>query len=410
MVMRQVCVLGCGALGTVLSNLVVGNLSKLSGYNPKVLWYVRDEEYSQKRLIDVINTYRENKKYLPGVKISDGVVASSDAACVAAAADVVLFAYATRHVTEILETVKKHLKKDVLFISFSKGLVAPEGKTPMGQEDIWLVSEEVRRITGVEAVVVSGAMTAHGLAKGEFTDVTLGSSNEQAAEEVKKILETENLLLTWTPDVTTVEICGALKNILSVAAGIVDGLKLGTNTKSAIIRLGLYEMGQYCHYMYGKYDTRQSTLLESCGVSELFKCMLRQSDLMPEVGDDWDVFNILIGRRLSDPKHSKMTVEEIEQSLHPDFVASGPDTAKKVKQLTRFYAFRSVKPLPCLQVARFLAHDLYAALVHAPLRAVSTLHGRPFDLYPISFGKYANSDVEPSSCTLVSLSFPLRCL
>lgn len=124
--------LGCGALGTVLSNLVVGNLSKLSGYNPKVIfqintqallqvmWYVRDEECLQKRLIDVINTQRENKKYLPGVKISDNVVVSGDAASVAAAADVILFAYATRHVTEILQTVKGHLKKDVLFISFSK--------------------------------------------------------------------------------------------------------------------------------------------------------------------------------------------------------------------------------------------------------------------------------------------------
>lgn len=75
------------------------------------------------------------------------------------------------------------------------------------------------------------------------------------------LLQTENLLLTWTPDVTTVEICGALKNILSVAAGIVDGLKLGANTKSAIIRLGLYEMGQYCHCMYGKYGEYPSHVI-----------------------------------------------------------------------------------------------------------------------------------------------------
>ncbi len=60
-------------------------------------------------------------------------------------------------------------------------------------------------------------------------------------------------MLTFTEDVTTVEICGALKNILSVAAGIVDGLRLGANTKSAILRLGLYEIGQYCQFMYAKY-------------------------------------------------------------------------------------------------------------------------------------------------------------
>lgn len=58
--------------------------------------------------------------------------------------------------------------------------------------------------------------------------------------------------------------------------------------------------------------------------------MLRQSDLMPVVGDDWDLYNLIIGRMLADPQYVKMTVEEIENSLQPDFVASGPDTAKKV--------------------------------------------------------------------------------
>lgn len=59
----------------------------------------------------------------------------------------------------------------------------------MSHADIWLVSEEIRRVTGLEAAVVSGAMTARGLAKGEFTEVTLGTISEQAAEEVKKLLE-----------------------------------------------------------------------------------------------------------------------------------------------------------------------------------------------------------------------------
>ncbi len=62
-----------------------------------------------------------------------------------------------------------------------------------------------------------------------------------------------NLILHTTRDVTTVEICGALKNILVVAAGIVDGLGYGSNTKSAVLRLGMFEIGQYCKFMYAKY-------------------------------------------------------------------------------------------------------------------------------------------------------------
>ncbi|VDN25452.1 unnamed protein product [Dibothriocephalus latus] len=67
-------------------------------------------------------------------------------------------------------------------------------------------------------------------------------------------------MLTCTRDVITVEICGALKNILVLAAGIVDGLRLGTNTKSAVIRLGLYEIGQFCQYMYAKYVSSSDLL------------------------------------------------------------------------------------------------------------------------------------------------------
>ncbi|KAM7536527.1 hypothetical protein Aperf_G00000087866 [Anoplocephala perfoliata] len=327
--MKQVCVLGCGAMGTALCNLVAKRLPTLSEYNPNVLWYVRDEKHGGRSLIEHIKTSGENNKYLPGVKLLENIVVSTDSIAVAEAADVILFAYPIHHVTEILEIIKSHLKNDILFISFSKGLVVEKVEDYM-PTDIRLVSEEVHRLTGFDSVVVSGAITARGLASGEFSEVTLGAKSPEDAEEVKKLLQSENLQLTWTDDVASVEICGALKNILSVAAGVVDGLRLGANTKSAIIRLGLYEIGQYCRYAYGKYGTREETLLESCGVSELFKCMLRQSDLMPTIGDDWDLYNLLIGRMLSDPEYAKMTVEQIQQSLHPDFVASGPDTAKKI--------------------------------------------------------------------------------
>lgn len=59
--------------------------------------------------------------------------------------------------------------------------------------------------------------------------------------------------------------------------------------------------------------------------------MLRQSDLMPQIGDDWDFFNLLIGRMLSNPEYAELSLDDIQRSFQPDFVASGPDTAKKVR-------------------------------------------------------------------------------
>ena len=86
----------------------------------KAIWYVRDEQLGECRLIDVIRANGENKKYLPGVKIANNIIVSDDPVSVSAAADVIFFAYATRHVTEILEKIKGHLRKDVTFVSFSK--------------------------------------------------------------------------------------------------------------------------------------------------------------------------------------------------------------------------------------------------------------------------------------------------
>ncbi len=84
------------------------------------MWYVRDELYDDVRLSEIIKNHRENRKYAPGIEIDHNVKVSEDPAEVAKLADVILFAYATRHVHEILEVIKPFLKPDVLFISFSK--------------------------------------------------------------------------------------------------------------------------------------------------------------------------------------------------------------------------------------------------------------------------------------------------
>lgn len=84
------------------------------------MWHIRDEEYEGVRLAEIIKNQGENRKYAPGIQIDENVIVCENAAEVAAAADVILFAYATRHVHEILETIQPHLKVDVLFVSFSK--------------------------------------------------------------------------------------------------------------------------------------------------------------------------------------------------------------------------------------------------------------------------------------------------
>ncbi|VDN96111.1 unnamed protein product [Rodentolepis nana] len=229
-VMKQVCVLGCGSMGTVLCNLVAERLLSLPGYNSKVLWYVRDEKYCDCDLKEHIRTYGENKKYLPGVKILENVVISDDAGAVAEAADVVLFAYATRHVTEILDAVKSHLKKDVLFVSFSKGLVVRESASSFVQPDIVLVSEEIRRVTGLESIVISGALTARGLAGGEFCEVTLGAKCQKDSEEIKQILH-----VSKTVNYLNYPLRRSLKNVKLIICQKLELSKIGTRQSGLCI-------------------------------------------------------------------------------------------------------------------------------------------------------------------------------
>ena len=90
-----------------------------------------------------------------------------------------------------------------------------------------------------------GANIANEVALGQFCESTIGSRHPEQAEMFKLMLDTRNFRINIIDDVQGVELCGALKNIVAIAAGIVDGLGLGENTKAAVIRIGLIEMKHF---------------------------------------------------------------------------------------------------------------------------------------------------------------------
>jgi len=323
--------LGYGAMGSAVANQLAANVLHLDEFNDEILWYVRDEEFGGFSLLDEVKRTRSNPKYAPDVKLLKNVVICGSLEDVAVASDVLILIVSARHVLHVLKTIRGHMKQDVLFVSLSKGLI--DYQSPAHSFD--LISEVVLRELGIGTVVVSGAYNARGLLKGHFAEITVGTPNEADGAIVKRLLSCDSLELTWTDDACTVEVCGALKNILAVASGIMDGLGYGANTKSAIIRLGLYEIGQYRRFLYGKFPYNPSTLLQSCGASELFLCILHKSDEVPKTGDDFDFFNLILGRMLTEKKYSKMNSTSIENSLHHDLVASGPDAARKVNSELR---------------------------------------------------------------------------
>uniref|UniRef100_A0AA85J5Z1 Glycerol-3-phosphate dehydrogenase [NAD(+)] n=1 Tax=Trichobilharzia regenti TaxID=157069 RepID=A0AA85J5Z1_TRIRE len=324
---KRVVVLGCGAWGTATVKLVADNVKSSKEFHEEVYWYVRDEDCNGRSLTTWINQEHINPKYLPTLDIPSNVSASSNIQKVVEEADIILVSYPSCYILWLVENVKKFIKDGAYFVSFCKKVVEEadiilvsypscyilwlvenvkkfikdgayfvsfcKGLILCPEENrIKLVSDVIREQTGKSCVVVIGATTAVEVAKQHFTEATIGSKNLTYAHEVKRLLQSDYLKLVITQDDVGVELCGALKNVVAIAAGICHGLDLGDNTKAAVLRIGFWEVSEL--------------------MKELFpdRGMSYRSDEIPDIGADLDILNITYGRRLS-------LSDTVKSSLHP---------------------------------------------------------------------------------------------
>ncbi|CAL8075554.1 unnamed protein product [Calicophoron daubneyi] len=174
------------------------------------------------------------------------------------------------------------------------------------KNELTLVSDLVRQKTERPCIPVIGATTALEVAWKHFTEATIGSDNLELGREVKSLLQTSYFRLVISDDPVGVELCGALKNVVSIAAGIVDGLEQGDNTKSAILRIGFWEMIELMKELFPNRGVKDVTLEQSCGIAELFVCMSHRSDVLPAVGTDVDVMNIVLGKALAQERRASV--------------------------------------------------------------------------------------------------------
>ncbi|TNN07657.1 Glycerol-3-phosphate dehydrogenase [NAD(+)] [Schistosoma japonicum] len=147
--------------------------------------------------------------------------------------------------------------------------------------------------------------------------------------------KTDYLKLVITQDDVGVELCGGIKHIVAIAAGICDGLKLGDNTKSAVLRIGFWEMSELMKELFPDRGTDWLTIEQSCGMAELFMCMSHRTDDIPDIGSDLDLMNITVGHKLSRPGSSFDL-----QSLTKDPNRTFADGVEYAKQIYRILAAR----------------------------------------------------------------------
>ncbi|KAK6928428.1 Glycerol-3-phosphate dehydrogenase, NAD-dependent, N-terminal [Dillenia turbinata] len=263
----RVTVIGSGNWGSVAAKLIASNTLKLDSFHDEVRMWVYEEVLpSGNKLTNVINETNENVKYLPGIKLGKNVVADPDLENAVKDATMLVFVTPHQFMDAICKRLVGKIKPDVEAISLIKGMeVKMEGPCMISS----LISDQL----GINCCVLMGANIANEIAVEKFSEATVGfRENKEVAERWVLLFSSPYFQVTAVQDVEGVELCGTLKNIVAIAAGLVDGLEMGNNTKAAIMRIGLREMRAFSKLMFS--SVRDSTFFESCGVADLITtCM-----------------------------------------------------------------------------------------------------------------------------------------
>lgn len=218
-------VVGAGSWGTTLANLLARNGNEVR------LWSYEED------VTAAIAESGQNSVYLPGVDLAPNLSATSDLAAAVDGADVVLSVSPSQHVRRVMEQAAPHIRDDVLVVSASKGI---ETRTLETMADV--LEETLPATRPRTHCFLSGPSFAAEVAREHPTAVTVASRDADSARRAQALFQADYFRVYTSHDVTGVELGGALKNVMALAAGMVAGLGFGHNTMAALITRGLAEL------------------------------------------------------------------------------------------------------------------------------------------------------------------------
>lgn len=271
--MKKIAVIGGGAWGTALAQAArrAGRDTVLWARNPEVIGAIRERG--------------ENPFYLPGIALDPDIVATTDLAT-AEEADALLLVTPAQHLREMCRRLAGTERPLVIC---SKGF-----ETATGALMSEVVAAECPR---APIAVLSGPSFAAEVARGQPTAITLACADEGLGESLVQALGSQTFRPYWSGDVLGVQIGGALKNVLAIAAGVVMGRALGENARAALVTRGLAELMRLGAAM----GARPETLMGLSGLGDLMltctSLASRNSSLGFALGEGKSLDEILAGRR-----------------------------------------------------------------------------------------------------------------
>jgi glycerol-3-phosphate dehydrogenase (NAD+) len=333
---RTVCIVGSGNWGSTAAKIIGENI--MSGeaknyFEQEVRMWVFDEDIKQddgsvRKLSEIINTDHENVKYLKGHKLPEIVKAVPDIKDAVKGATVLVWVLPHQFIPKSAMGVKDVVEKDAVSISLVKGGV------DIKADGLKLCSETISEIMGHDVSVIMGANVADEVARGDFCEATIGATDQPTGELFHKLFDMKTFSVNVVDEVASVELCGALKNVVALAAGFVDGIGMGGNTKAAVVRIGLKEMQKFISHFYP--ETKTEVFSESCGVADLITtCFGGRNRKCAEAFAE--------SRVRGEPR----SWDEIETTMLNGQKIQGTLTAQEIMPLIQHHRLESELPLMC---------------------------------------------------------------
>ncbi|KPK96316.1 glycerol-3-phosphate dehydrogenase [bacterium SM23_31] len=313
---NSVCILGGGSWGTAMAILLARK-----GY-PVTVW-----EF-QKDIVESMQKFRENRVFLPGIKLPDNVTVTNYIEDAVPEGEYIIFAVPSHVFRSVSKQAAAFLMKGRKFISATKGI---ENYSLMRMSEILLAG--IPGLTADRVAVLSGPSFAAEVAREIPTAVVAASSDESYAAEVQELFMCPAFRVYVNTDVTGVELGGAFKNVMAIATGIADGVGFGDNSKAALLTRGIVEMTR----LGVKMGAGEKTFAGLSGMGDLvLTCMGKLSR------------NLYVGQELGKGRKLQEILDDMVM------VAEGVNTARSIRKLALTYGVET----PIMeQVYRILFED-----------------------------------------------------
>ena len=322
-------VVGAGSWGSALAHLLgqKGYAVDLWAFEAAVRRQIEDE--------------RKNDLFLPGVTLSENISPTNDIKKVASNKPMVLIVVPSHVMRQTVQQMRDHLRPDTILVSASKGIENGTRLTMTG-----ILKEVLPGIADKQLTVLSGPSFAKEVAARVPTVVTVASSDPWSAQFVQNTFATDFFRVYTHDDVIGVELGGAVKNVIAIAAGMIDGLGLGLNTRAALITRGMAEIRRLGVRM----GANPRTFTSSAGIGDLILTCTGSLSRNHAVGEQ-------IGRG--------QTIDQILSKMH--MVAEGVRTSKSVYNLSKGLGVE-------MPICHAIYHILYEGL--SPQKALNELMTR----------------------------------